>query len=88
MGIEPTLVAWEATVLPLNYTRLGRAIVRKFRKDRQQGGVQLSLAAFRGGRRRAKSFEAALSAGLVHNPWGLTAKASIDPRIAKILTSR
>jgi hypothetical protein len=22
MGIEPTLVAWEATVLPLNYTRL------------------------------------------------------------------
>ena len=23
MGIEPTLVAWEATVLPLNYTRLG-----------------------------------------------------------------
>ena len=24
MGIEPTLVAWEATVLPLNYTRTGR----------------------------------------------------------------
>ena len=24
MGIEPTLVAWEATVLPLNYTRAGR----------------------------------------------------------------
>ena len=23
MGIEPTLVAWEATVLPLNYTRFG-----------------------------------------------------------------
>ena len=23
MGIEPTLVAWEATVLPLNYTRTG-----------------------------------------------------------------
>jgi hypothetical protein len=23
MGIEPTLVAWEATVLPLNYTRRG-----------------------------------------------------------------
>ena len=22
MGIEPTLVAWEATVLPLNYARL------------------------------------------------------------------
>ncbi len=23
MGIEPTLRAWEAPVLPLNYTRLG-----------------------------------------------------------------
>jgi hypothetical protein len=23
MGIEPTLVAWEATVLPLNYARFG-----------------------------------------------------------------
>ena len=23
MGIEPTLFAWEAKVLPLNYTRLG-----------------------------------------------------------------
>ena len=26
VGIEPTLVAWEATVLPLNYTRFGRAV--------------------------------------------------------------
>jgi hypothetical protein len=24
MGIEPTLAAWEAAVLPLNYTRSGR----------------------------------------------------------------
>jgi hypothetical protein len=24
MGIEPTLEAWEAAVLPLNYTRTGR----------------------------------------------------------------
>ncbi len=24
MGIEPTLEAWEAAVLPLNYTREGR----------------------------------------------------------------
>ena len=23
MGIEPTLFAWEAKVLPLNYTRIG-----------------------------------------------------------------
>jgi hypothetical protein len=27
MGIEPTLAAWEAAVLPLNYTRAGRAIL-------------------------------------------------------------
>src|SRR4249920_2621280 len=25
MGIEPTLAAWEAAVLPLNYTRVARA---------------------------------------------------------------
>jgi hypothetical protein len=25
MGIEPTLAAWEAAVLPLNYTRKARA---------------------------------------------------------------
>ena len=28
MGIEPTLAAWEAAVLPLNYTRTGSAILR------------------------------------------------------------
>jgi hypothetical protein len=27
MGIEPTLAAWEAAVLPLNYTRLGYGIL-------------------------------------------------------------
>ena len=26
MGIEPTLSAWEAEVLPLNYTRLAAAV--------------------------------------------------------------
>lgn len=26
MGIEPTLAAWEAAVLPLNYTRASRAV--------------------------------------------------------------
>jgi hypothetical protein len=31
MGIEPTLVAWEATVLPLNYTRLGWSL--DFRRE-------------------------------------------------------
>ena len=28
MGIEPTLAAWEAAVLPLNYTRIGGEILR------------------------------------------------------------
>jgi hypothetical protein len=27
MGIEPTLAAWEAAVLPLNYTRTGALIL-------------------------------------------------------------
>ena len=27
MGIEPTLAAWEAAVLPLNYTRRSRSIL-------------------------------------------------------------
>jgi hypothetical protein len=39
MGIEPTLAAWEAAVLPLNYTRGGRPIV---------------LAGTRGGQSRAR----------------------------------
>ena len=28
MGIEPTLSAWEAEVLPLNYTRVGESLCR------------------------------------------------------------
>ena len=36
MGIEPTLAAWEAAVLPLNYTRV-RRIVREVRRARQSG---------------------------------------------------
>ena len=35
MGIEPTLVAWEATVLPLNYARLGREILGLLPPHRQ-----------------------------------------------------
>jgi hypothetical protein len=31
MGIEPTLAAWEAAVLPLNYTRLRALILFSFR---------------------------------------------------------
>lgn len=30
MGIEPTLLAWEAKVLPLNYTRLVWALLYAF----------------------------------------------------------
>lgn len=36
MGIEPTLVAWEATVLPLNYTRL---VTRFYSPDRPVGNL-------------------------------------------------
>ncbi len=32
MGIEPTLVAWEATVLPLNYTRCMARILGSFHR--------------------------------------------------------
>src|SRR5436190_19741514 len=35
MGIEPTLAAWEAAVLPLNYTRSGRLILFTLRPVRQ-----------------------------------------------------
>ena len=34
MGIEPTLVAWEATVLPLNYTRIAVRILCSGPPDR------------------------------------------------------
>ena len=27
MGIEPTLIAWEAIVLPLNYTRINKQLI-------------------------------------------------------------
>ncbi len=30
MGIEPTLSAWEAEVLPLNYTRIDLTIDRRY----------------------------------------------------------
>jgi hypothetical protein len=35
MGIEPTLAAWEAAVLPMNYTRLGSLILFELRTTRQ-----------------------------------------------------
>src|SRR5262249_52316502 len=41
MGIEPTLAAWEAAVLPLNYTREPAAILRGFTVDRQSPEVGL-----------------------------------------------
>lgn len=36
MGIEPTLAAWEAAVLPLNYTRVGSKSMTR-RRGRQIG---------------------------------------------------
>src|SRR5690606_1465925 len=44
MGIEPTLEAWEAAVLPLNYTRSG---VVPAKRDRQRGAI---IASFLPGR--------------------------------------
>ena len=29
MGIEPTSQAWEARILPMNYTRIGKRIIAK-----------------------------------------------------------
>ena len=37
MGIEPTFLAWEANVLPLNYTR-GGLILRAAQTQRQMRG--------------------------------------------------
>ena len=37
MGIEPTLVAWEATVLPLNYTRADEEPRRRGTHPRRDG---------------------------------------------------
>lgn len=34
MGIEPTLEAWEAAVLPLNYTREGRTAGKRSRQGK------------------------------------------------------
>ena len=34
-GIEPSYAAWEAAVLPLNYTRLGRQKPARLRRDRR-----------------------------------------------------
>ena len=39
MGIEPTLAAWEAAVLPLNYTRAGELILRFLRRLPQCRGA-------------------------------------------------
>jgi hypothetical protein len=52
MGIEPTLAAWEAAVLPLNYTRFTAPILFAFTIDqqvaaawRQSAAVSLGLEA-------------------------------------------
>ena len=50
MGIEPTLVAWEATVLPLNYTRWPVRILCRFLTT---GKLRLEPAARASGRAAA-----------------------------------
>ena len=43
MGIEPTLVAWEATVLPLNYTRAAADFMHPARRPATLGKRQAIL---------------------------------------------
>jgi DNA-binding transcriptional LysR family regulator len=43
MGIEPTLVAWEATVLPLNYTRCAARILCSGPPNRQARPMKFDL---------------------------------------------
>ena len=44
-GIEPSYEAWEAAVLPLNYTRLGEEILRqKTKKPRMAAAFQVTLS--------------------------------------------
>jgi hypothetical protein len=48
MGIEPTLAAWEAAVLPLNYTRAGGRILEDSLDGTQIGvGRALSIGSRR-----------------------------------------
>jgi hypothetical protein len=47
MGIEPRLSAWEADVLPLNYTRIGQSIILLWvasASQRRSRGEGLALA--------------------------------------------
>ena len=45
MGIEPTLAAWEAAVLPLNYTRGCNIALRRKSKRRIAGDATRAVAA-------------------------------------------
>ena len=49
MGIEPTLSAWKAEVLPLNYTRLTLRLLLAFARTRRTHLLQLSLLVEGGG---------------------------------------
>ncbi len=45
MGIEPTLAAWKAAVLPLNYTRESKATQPGFANARKTNLKSLLIAA-------------------------------------------
>ena len=45
MGIEPTLAAWEAAVLPLNYTRGCKLALRRKSKRRIAGDATHAMRA-------------------------------------------
>jgi hypothetical protein len=57
MGIEPTPEAWEAAVLPLNYTRLRNEAYHKRLAD----SVNTALCNGRTARLRATVFEATIT---------------------------
>ena len=52
MGIERTLSAWEADVLPLNYTRIGQGIILLDRLRQSTAGSGRGLAFATGARDR------------------------------------
>ncbi len=47
MGIEPTFLAWEANVLPLNYTRRGKYYASEIRHQAQYRGFYANIFSWR-----------------------------------------
>ncbi len=93
MGIEPTLVAWEATVLPLNYTRWPTLILCRSRRvgkspGRPQGSRRYNAPANPASRRKRRHHDSpspgvpgsARAAHLRHLAVGVRRHQSAVPR--------